>query len=316
MGLWARLDARSTLQDVVRVVNAIVGGMSGLESDGKQWRNTEYDGENPSVNGSTGTTGNYSELLRSPIGNHRAVLFSGIDPSVTPTPANAILIENDEGLTVGSGKATKWYDPTGATFAKIESATGADATLTGHLWFPDNTHDIGAAGTSRPRNLYLAGSAEAAAGMALGPGISVGAGQLAFPATQNPSGGANTLDDYEEGTWTPSLGGSATYSAQTGRYTKIGNVVTVTCRLGVTTLGTGSVNLVSGLPFVSAMRSCGAVSAATTMAVSPVFVSADIANGSTTAQMNGLTAAGANMAAVGIFGNGTAVTFSATYFTS
>jgi hypothetical protein len=34
------------------------------------------------------------------------------------------------------------------------------------------------------------------------------AGQIKFPATQNASAGANTLDDYEEGTWTPSVGGT------------------------------------------------------------------------------------------------------------
>jgi hypothetical protein len=54
-----------------------------------------------------------------------------------------------------------------------------------------------------------------------------GDGQIKFPATQNASADANTLDDYEEGTWTPSqtnltVVGSPTY---TGVYTKIGRVV-------------------------------------------------------------------------------------------
>ena len=35
--------------------------------------------------------------------------------------------------------------------------------------------------------------------------VSLPIGQLAFPATQNPRPNANTLDDYEEGTWTPAL---------------------------------------------------------------------------------------------------------------
>jgi hypothetical protein len=53
-----------------------------------------------------------------------------------------------------------------------------------------------------------------------------GAG-ITFPATQSASTDANTLDDYEEGTWTPvvtSTGG--TYANQAGRYTKVGRVVT------------------------------------------------------------------------------------------
>src|SRR5678815_603330 len=41
-------------------------------------------------------------------------------------------------------------------------------------------------------------------------------GQYAFPSTQTPSSDPNTLDDYEEGTWTPSVGGTATYTTQSG----------------------------------------------------------------------------------------------------
>jgi hypothetical protein len=61
---------------------------------------------------------------------------------------------------------------------------------------------------------------------------------------------ANALDDYEEGTWTPSLGaGSATVS---GKYIKIGNQVTVECELH-TFSDTFSTNVVAiwGLPFTN-----------------------------------------------------------------
>lgn len=80
-----------------------------------------------------------------------------------------------------------------------------------------------------------------------------GAG-ITFPATQSASSDANTLDDYEEGTWTPSLtsssGSLTTVSNGTGNYTKIGNCVTVTCAPSITTNGTGSGRLIiSGLPF-------------------------------------------------------------------
>lgn len=52
-------------------------------------------------------------------------------------------------------------------------------------------------------------------------------GQIQFPAAQNSSTGANVLDDYEEGTWTPSLTAatvgnlSVAYSSQVGTYCKI-----------------------------------------------------------------------------------------------
>jgi len=85
-----------------------------------------------------------------------------------------------------------------------------------------------------------------------------GAG-ITFPATQSASSNANTLDDYEEGTWTPvftgaTSAGTYTYFLQAGTYTKIGNIVTVFCDLTNITqssAGSGQVR-VTGLPFVSA----------------------------------------------------------------
>lgn len=63
--------------------------------------------------------------------------------------------------------------------------------------------------------------------------------------------GGTALSTYTEGTWTPSLGGNATYGIQTGSYTKIGNIVCVKMDLQVGTLGTGSTSTISGLPFSS-----------------------------------------------------------------
>ena len=82
-----------------------------------------------------------------------------------------------------------------------------------------------------------------------------GAG-ITFPATQSASTDANTLDDYEEGTWTvtlvPSTSGTITIngSYNTGTYTKIGNQVTVSGLLFISSVsspvGTAQIQ---GLPF-------------------------------------------------------------------
>jgi len=77
---------------------------------------------------------------------------------------------------------------------------------------------------------------------------------ITFPATQSASSDANTLDDYEEGTFTPTLtssGGTLTsVSVGTGYYTKVGNVVTINCRPAITTNGTGSGAIyIGGFPF-------------------------------------------------------------------
>lgn len=64
---------------------------------------------------------------------------------------------------------------------------------------------------------------------------------------------ANTLDDYEEGSWTPAAGGwTGTYSTQEGYYTKVGNIVTAWYEITANG-GTGSFSqtylLLFGLPF-------------------------------------------------------------------
>ena len=78
---------------------------------------------------------------------------------------------------------------------------------------------------------------------------------ITFPATQVPSADANTLDDYEEGTWTPIIAsstGSITAYTSSGRYTKIGNIVSVNGTFTITTAGTaGGYGEVNGYPFTS-----------------------------------------------------------------
>jgi len=83
--------------------------------------------------------------------------------------------------------------------------------------FPTERMRISADGTIKTSSTISVGGAT--------PSTS-GAG-ITFPATQSASTDANTLDDYEEGTWTPtdSSGGGLTFTNAAGRYTKIGNRV-------------------------------------------------------------------------------------------
>jgi len=77
---------------------------------------------------------------------------------------------------------------------------------------------------------------------------------ITFPATQSACSDVNTLDDYEEGTWTPVIAGSSTagtasYSTQTGEYVKIGKLVTVRALINWSGhTGTGFLRM-TGLPF-------------------------------------------------------------------
>ena len=59
----------------------------------------------------------------------------------------------------------------------------------------------------------------------------------------------NVLHDYEEGTWTPTLGGNASYDIQYGTYVKVGDLVFIRFAIRPTSLGTGSASRISGLPY-------------------------------------------------------------------
>jgi len=110
-------------------------------------------------------------------------------------------------------------------------------------------------------------STQAKAGLVAGGTIATGTitnlstNGVAFPATQVPSSDANTLDDYEEGTWTPVLGGATSesgqsYNVNSGSYTKIGNQVFCTMRISLATAGTITGNaVIKGLPFQTSSNS-------------------------------------------------------------
>jgi hypothetical protein len=95
-------------------------------------------------------------------------------------------------------------------------------------------------------------------GTTLGVGNATPSGSgsgITFPATQSASTDANTLDDYEEGSWTPVFSGyTGTYNNQNGKYVKIGQLVYIECLLqpGTVTFTTPSnVAAITGLPFAA-----------------------------------------------------------------
>jgi hypothetical protein len=147
---------------------------------------------------------------------------------------------------------------------------------------------------------------------------------IGFPATQVASSDANTLDDYEEGTWTigVSFGGASagvTYSANTGQYTKIGNKVSVSGDLTLTASGSSTGNArITGLPFTirNAAEAAGGVAigfiTSTSFADFPQGFG-DI--GATTIALRETTNAGANTALTNTdFGNSSRIIFTYTYF--
>jgi hypothetical protein len=103
------------------------------------------------------------------------------------------------------------------------------------------------------------------------------AANIKFPATQVPSADVNVLDDYEEGTWTPTLfggttAGTTTYIVQVGKYVKIGNIVTCTIALSISAKdGTGDVRI-GNVPFNAGYWGAGAAFSGVTLANKQVTV--------------------------------------------
>jgi hypothetical protein len=98
----------------------------------------------------------------------------------------------------------------------------------------------------------------------------ISANGIAFPATQSASANANTLDDYEEGTWTPVVpASSVTYTTRTGSYTKIGRLVFIVCDVTISAItsptGGAGAGFITGLPFTAAAAATGSTPNLTTM---------------------------------------------------
>ena len=110
--------------------------------------------------------------------------------------------------------------------------------------------------------------------------LDLAAGQIKFPATQAASADANTLDDYEEGTWTPSDGSGAglSFSGVTARYTKVGRAYVLQASLTYPGTASGANATIASVPFTEADYSTGALNSGGT-------------GGGTVAVANGITIA-------------------------
>ena len=161
----------------------------------------------------------------------------------------AIQVGGTDVITLTSGGAATFV--TSPTTVQAGTAAAPSITFSGDtntgIYSPGaDTVGLTAGGT-------LVGSVGLGTTLALQGATSQSGTGITFPATQSASSNANTLDDYEEGTFTPTISGLTIGNGTiTGTYTKIGRVVSISIDInwGSTTSSTNILS-VGNFPFPS-----------------------------------------------------------------
>ena len=191
-----------------------------------------------------------------------ALVFNGTNLGIgTSSPEQKLDVVGALNLRNSGRRGTFEIDSSGNLLMGTGTTAGNLIFETGH-----SGGDLPSTGTERVKiNQY---------GIGLGVSTPSSGMGITFPATQSASSDANTLDDYEEGTFTATVVAGGTFSGlNEGRYTKIGRQVFVMLNPGTTAI-TGNIEF-SGLPFTVASARSALVTAASPPAgvtYTPVFV--------------------------------------------
>jgi hypothetical protein len=165
----------------------------------------------------------------------------------TTTNVGSALYDIDYAASGDINTRLSFVNSNGVTNAAIDRIGNPYFSDTGHLAFL--TRASGGSLSERARfnatgAFVLAGGATAANGVG-----------ITFPAAQSASTDANTLDDYEEGTWTPTIsagsGTPTTVTINSAGYTKIGRQVTLHLDFSIIDKGTANGVFLFSLPFTS-----------------------------------------------------------------
>jgi hypothetical protein len=184
----------------------------------------------------------------------------GVTPSAWGSGLTALQVKNAS-IQSNASNSTVYYqnaffDGANDKYIATNAASAYQQSSGAHIWFSAVSGTAGNNASFSERMRINAGAPILC--LAGGSTTATGTG-IAFPASQSASSDANTLDDYEEGSWTPDLregatSRSPTYSQISGSYTKIGRLVCVRWGFILSNKGSGSgstVLRIYGLPFTS-----------------------------------------------------------------
>jgi hypothetical protein len=182
------------------------------------------------------TSGDASGILQLQTANTAAVTIDGSQQVSIGSSTNYNGGGFGTNLSIyGSGSAATTYTKTGQQYQiGVNSAS--------NLGFYDPTHST----YMTAMNQY---------GIGVGTAVPSSGFGIAFPATQSASSDANTLDDYEEGTWTPTDNSGAGLSFTTSAtYVKVGQIVIAYCQINYPSTANGNGAAIAGLPFTTASQ--------------------------------------------------------------
>jgi hypothetical protein len=174
-------------------------------------------------------------------------LYYSTTASAVPTAAN--LVPGELAINTNDGKLY-YEDSSGVVRVLATKSTGTIGGSTTQVQYNSSGSLAGSANmTFNGTSLSLANNI----GIGGATPTTSGSG-ITFPTTQSASSNANTLDDYEEGTWTPIDASSSglTFTGVSAYYTKIGNMVFATFELVYPATSSSALNIIGGLPFTTA----------------------------------------------------------------
>jgi hypothetical protein len=180
------------------------------------------------------TSGDASGILQLQTANTAAVTIDGSQNVGIGTASPTQKLQVAGNAFISAGQYFMW-DNAGAWSLQSDASTYVRTYINGNEKMRVNAYGIGVGGAI--------------------PSSGTG---ITFPATQSASSDANTLDDYEEGTFTATMSTSSSGSVtidtsfRTGWYTKIGRQVTVLGQFKVSSVSSPAGELyLNGLPFTS-----------------------------------------------------------------
>jgi hypothetical protein len=264
-------------------------------------------GTSTSIAGATlqvaGTLGGLLEISRFQAGNAGPFISTYKSRGATVGTNTAVVADDLLGGIQFHGAEGSGYQAAANIRAFVESGTISSTSMPGRLVFSSTP-----SGSATPvERMRITSDAYVR--------LASGTGGIQF---NGDTAAANALDDYEEGTFTPTVrgtitAGTGTYTTQTGKYTKVGNLVTVTVQLTWTAhTGSGSINI-QPLPFTAS-------GATVTCALYPVnltyndYIAGRVISGQAVMYPYSFTS-GSSISLVSLVSAGT-LDFTATYYTS